>query len=469
VDPSQPTVTFPALPFLRCDYSFHYVSSETSAVLGSLTVPSTEPPSTPKQIHLNLVDDAATTINVQYVSKSATVPSVRFGTSQSDLVAVVTGFSATYGTEDFCDKRTQSAHVHSQTHFIDPGYTHSVPLTGLTPDTRYFYQVGNDETGFSRVLTFRTAPVPGPGSPVRFVAFGDQDLGEAAHNTSLGVEREILENDSRFTLHFGDLGYALGVGRRWDQWSSMVEKGAALAPYLTTVGNHEINHVDGTKDVTGERPFLLCRGSSSKGECGVPFLNRMNNTGTVSPYYYSFGYGNVYVIQMSSEHSWMPNSKQHKWLVDTLKSVDRDVYPWLIVTLHRPIYTTQQGEGGDYAYGRALRLVTDPLFHEYKVNLALTAHTHSYERTCEVMRGACVEKRGYERGTTHIVVGSAGAGLEAEGFSPVFGRFSEAHINAWGYLRLDSGAGESGDQMKLEFVLDANATVFDTVLLDKWE
>jgi hypothetical protein len=33
---------------------------------------------------------------------------------------------------------------------------------------------------------------------------------------------------------------------------------------------------------------------------------------------------------------------------------------------------------------------------------------------------------------------------------------------------LNTGAGERGDQLGLEFVLDENGTVYDSVLIDQW-
>ena len=60
---------------------------------------------------------------------------------------------------------------------------HSVEMVYVVPDTRYFYCVGNDdEHGWSKVFTFQSAP--DYSRPVRFVVFGDQDIGQAAENTS---------------------------------------------------------------------------------------------------------------------------------------------------------------------------------------------------------------------------------------------------------------------------------------------
>ena len=81
--------------------------------------------------------------------------------------------------------------------------------------------------------------------------------------------------------------------------------------------------------------------------------------------------------------------------------MNRSRTPWIVVTSHRPIYTTQMCELGDYVVSRFMREALDSLFEKYRVNLALVAHTHAYERTCLIKRGECVENGG----TQHITIG----------------------------------------------------------------
>ena len=74
--------------------------------------------------------------------------------------------------------------------------------------------------------------------------------------------------------------------------------------------------------------------------------------------------------------------------------MNRSRTPWIVVTSHRPIYTTQMCELGDYVVSRFMREALDSLFEKYRVNLALVAHTHAYERTCLIKGGECVENGG---------------------------------------------------------------------------
>ena len=46
----------------------------------------------------------------------------------------------------------------------------------------------------------------------------------------------------------------MSKGWAWDKWSSMVSPGAAIAPYMVSVGNHELDHREGN-DPSGEEAF----------------------------------------------------------------------------------------------------------------------------------------------------------------------------------------------------------------------
>ena len=233
------------LTFLRCDYKFGYVSFDaknegTKIILGEIVVPNEESPTAPKQPHL-VYGGIPSKMIVMYVSSlPLPAPLVKYWNSidseENSYTSI--GTSATYDQTQMCE---DSANQVAQNLFRDPGFTHTVEMDNLIPDTNYSYRVGNDDHGWSEVFTFKSAPVTP--RAVRFVAFGDQSIGEAAKNTSYYVKKEVAENGAEFTLHFGDLGYALGKGWVWDRWGSMVSPGAAIAPYMVSVGNHEIGMI----------------------------------------------------------------------------------------------------------------------------------------------------------------------------------------------------------------------------------
>ncbi|RHY82492.1 hypothetical protein DYB35_001464 [Aphanomyces astaci] len=117
---------------------------------------------------------------------------------------------------------------------------------------------------------------------------------------------------------------------------------------------------------------------------------------------------------------------------------------------------------GDISYARGRGLQWDKYFYliqDVATRVYVVGHQHSYERSCPVFNGKCVDE-----GTVHIVAGSAGAELETSGFSPSLGKWSVAHVNAWGYLRAEV----SKDKLHVAFVRNDNGNVYDEVTLAPW-
>lgn len=52
-------------------------------------------------------------------------------------------------------------------------------------------------------------------------------------------------------------------------------------------------------------------------------------------YRYGFDYGCIHFVMMSTEHNFTQGSKQHTFLVNHLKTVNRAKTPWLIFSGHR--------------------------------------------------------------------------------------------------------------------------------------
>lgn len=60
-----------------------------------------------------------------------------------------------------------------------------------------------------------------------------------------------------------------------------------------------------------------------------------------SVFWYAFGSHNLWMVTLSTEHSLEPGSPQRAWFEAQLATVNRTVYPWLVVAMHRPMYTSE--------------------------------------------------------------------------------------------------------------------------------
>jgi hypothetical protein len=220
--------------------------------------------------------------------------------------------------------------------------------------------------------------------------------------------------------HIGDLSYAEGAAHVWDEWQHMIEPITARVPYMIGVGNHEYDHMDGglNKDPSGVttdggfHPDWGNFGNDSGGECGVPTAKRFSmpkSNSSNGVFWYSYDFANLHTVMISSEHDLGKGSVQHAWLENDLRSVDRTKTPWVIVESHRPLYEPDTLWKRDRdKVGHGMRLEFEDLLKEYKVDLVLAGHYHSYHRSCDgLYRETCSNG-----GPTHVVIGSAGAHLE---------------------------------------------------------
>ncbi|KAF1319985.1 Calcineurin-like phosphoesterase, partial [Globisporangium splendens] len=403
----------------------------------------------PKHGHLALTtkDDEMV---VMFNSASSRTPQARYGLSASELTNYAEGTSTTYKASDMCHAPATTT---AQRLFRDPGFMHKVVLTKLKPGEYYFYQYGNDEDGWSKVRSFRSKPAATT-KTTNFVAYADMgvDGSPAAQSTAVRV-------------------YARGEGSVWDKFFHVIEPYATRTPYMISVGNHEYVYTSGgDNDPSGGaepsknsfHPSWGNYGSDSNGECSVPMYRRFHAPATGnSIYWYSFNYGGVHVVQISTEHNWTRGSEQYEWLKKDLESVDRGATPWVVLTAHRMMYSTQLGMESDMIVAKHFRDEVEELIYKNRVNLMLVGHQHAYERSCPVYRGECV---GDEKAPVHIVVGSAGFDLGTEDFSTKYGNWSVRHANEYGHLRVSTSA----DAMNLQFVLNKNGAVYDEFAIKPW-
>jgi phosphodiesterase/alkaline phosphatase D-like protein len=79
-------------------------------------------------------------------------------------------------------------------------------LSGLLPNTVYYYKCGDPESEtFSEESTFTTLPLPGPKAyPARIAIVGDLGL---TYNSSTTLDH-IIQNDPAVLILAGDMSYA---------------------------------------------------------------------------------------------------------------------------------------------------------------------------------------------------------------------------------------------------------------------
>ncbi len=253
------------------------------------------------------------------------------------------------------------------------GADHEITLTNLSSDTKYFYDVGTtaqtlagDDSYF-----FTTAPLPGTPKPTRIWAIGDFGTGFPAQY----AVRDAYANfsSSRPTdvwLMLGDNAYYTGQDYEFqaycfDVYPTMFRQTVAWP----TMGNHEASFSQALSD---SYPYYNIFSLPSAGEAGgVP-------SGT--EHYYSFDYANIHFVCLDSMTAIFrqTNGAMAQWLASDLADTTQD---WIIAFFHHPAYTKGSHNSDAEAESIEMRQNILPILEAHGVDLVLTGHSHSYERS----------------------------------------------------------------------------------------
>lgn len=277
-------------------------------------------------------------------------------------------------------------------------------LSFLQPDTEYEYSV-TEENENGPIHRFRTPPLYP--SSFHFTACGDMGVTKAARQ----VIGALITERSDFHLHLGDLSYANGLPKIWDQWFQMVAPLASSIFYQPTLGNHERERFRG-KNI-GYRAYL------------TRFALPPPET------YYAFNYGAVLFIALNSDD--FTNRKQFLWLKKKLKQAQKEK-KWIVIYQHHPPYSSSLRRGDSPWLIQTLAR----LYEKSGVDLVLTGHNHNYERTYPLKMGhpTTKAKKSYRKGEGTIYVVSGGCGAYLRGFKQAIPPRTAMRAKAHHYLSI---------------------------------
>ena len=279
------------------------------------------------------------------------------------------------------------------------GALYSAVMAPLQPGTAYAYTVGTP----ADVSDARTITLPPPGGAhARFAFAADMGtivpLGWAVADRL--VEDHLAGPGGRYdaVVLGGDLSYSTvepsscsdanpgcdSLEFVWDFFGLQIEPFAATAALLAAVGNHE--RVGG--NITRSGGGAPEPSAFAAYEARFPMPSDAPTGGNAN-FWYSTNVGAAHLIFLSSEHPAGPGTPQAAWAAADLAAGDAAATPWVVAVIHRPVYSAALLEWADHSPGGKLSAAWEPLFLG-RVDLVLSGHIHSYDRTHPVRNGSVV-------------------------------------------------------------------------------
>jgi len=398
---------------------------------------------TPEQIHLTWGESPTTGVVVSWASAGPAVrPRVRIG--QRVIAA---------------EPRPYTDGINGET-----VWTYHARVGGLRPGATYAYLVTADNDSnaadpFSAI--FRTAPRGR--APFRFTSFGDLATPNTDWVLSYGQSAYAVEAVESFQPLFhllnGDLCYANqnpaaqpGV---WRDFGRNNQASAANRPWMPCPGNHEVEFCNGPQGLTSYLTRYTLPDNRVPGFGGRWYSFRVGSVLFVSldaddvvyqdAGAFVAGPAALTPVTSTGHPPIEPGTSfylrgysgggQTAWLERTLAAGrgDRSV-DWIIVQMHQCAASSSAGNGSDLG----VREQWLPLFDRYQVDLVLTGHDHSYERSFpvrgadtdagrEVATGAAVNTLrphpvtttdngvfDTSQGTVHLILGCGGTDANAD-------------------------------------------------------
>jgi hypothetical protein len=250
---------------------------------------------------------------------------------------------------------------------------HEVEVAGLSPGTSYVYAVGDPlrlHAGNQPDQRFTTAPPFGSPKPARIWVLGDSGTADEAAAAVANVYRFAAgPEETDFWMMLGDNAYPSGTDAEYqaavfDMYPDFLRT-SVLWP---TLGNHDGNTADSDSQ-TGPYYDIFT----------LPSMGQSGGVASGTEAYYAFDYGNMHIICLEShETDRSPDGPMMQWLKEDLASTTQE---WIIAFWHHPPYSKGSHDSDDEIQLIEMRENALPILEEGGVDLVLTGHSHSYERS----------------------------------------------------------------------------------------
>jgi hypothetical protein len=227
--------------------------------------------------------------------------------------------------------------------------SHELHVTGLSPDTLYYYSVGTPVLASGPTYYFTTHPPVDTKRPYRFWVLGDPGTGTATQT----AVRDAFNSYNGATkvdgvLLLGDNAYDTGTDTEYQtKFFNIYPTRLRNTAFWPCFGNHDAGSANsGTQTGVYYSNFTMPR----LAECG--------GVASGTKAYYSFDYGNIHFVCLDSEGSSRSGSgAMAQWLQADLSANWRD---WTVAFWHHPPYSKGNHDSDKPAAAPARRSMPPP-------------------------------------------------------------------------------------------------------------
>lgn len=260
---------------------------------------------------------------------------------------------------------------------------HEVKITGLQPETRYYYSIGTQ----AAVLQagdhnfFQTAAVAGKPGKYRFGLLGDCGTNSVIQDDVRARMMEYLgPNYMNAWLLLGDNAYSFGRDAEYQSnfFNRYKDNLLKQYPLFPSPGNHDYDNDNPARQDDHKVPYYDVFTMPTQGEAGG------EPSGTEA--FYSFDYGNVHFLSLDSygrednaTRLYDTLGRQVQWIKkDLATNKNKD---WVVAYWHHPPYSKGSRESDGDPEMTAIRQNFIRILERLGVDLIICGHSHVYERS----------------------------------------------------------------------------------------
>lgn len=347
---------------------------------------------------------------------------IRWVTDTHEQLVVKYGTSTSYGSQVNSDTVTGTGGPHNHAR-----------MTGLAPNTKYFYQI---TTAGGAALTpaadqtyyINTAPPTGSTTPFKFAIWGDSGSGGTVNKEELALHKPNL------TMVAGDIVY----------------------DYSTSFTNNNSGYFDVYQTISRFSPFYVVCGNHDNSACGtvmqdhtLPGGGNMGGPNTT----YSFDWGNVHFVGLNSNGSFAFNATtptssdpQMRWAYNDLRA---STQPWKVLFFHHSGWSA-----GSHSTSQNIVDNFVKMGEAAGADLVIWGHSHVYERWNR--------KPGFYPGTQVYTIGNGGqrSTTACTSTSPGPGCAAKNAVSEAGFLLAEV----NGNSMTVKYI-NQNGANPDTIIM----